>query len=351
MAFLAPPPSLPQGVATPGAYGDNVLLAFGNVAIAEIFDKTWFLLILVSLKINKWLALAAGYMALAVHVGIAAAIGYGTAHIPGLKQFTLNFITAGVLLLFALMYAWEAFETDPNADLIQEGKEEAEESFDDREASKGPIETPLPPPPPADAAAIYWQTGSLCPQCWCPAPRRRTTEESPEGSQQLCPDWKWLHTTRKSVVEWCGGRANSDARGTKKGEGDGLLPPKAPRSPGIQRLANFATVFFVVFLAEWGDRTQIVMIGLHASHPLSPIVVGSLLAFLLLSISAVAMAAYLATKRLNARVVRAVIAVSFFVFAGISLNDGLQSLHNNQFEWFNISGRSGNSGPAATLAR
>jgi len=41
-----------------------------------------------------------------------------------------------------------------------------------------------------------------------------------------------------------------------------------------------------------------------------------------------------------------VIAVSFFVFAGISLNDGLQSLDSNQYEWVNFFGRDSNSQPA-----
>ena len=342
-----PPPPLPPGVERPGAYGHDLLLAFGNVAVAEIFDKTWFLMILVSLQINKLLALAAGYIALAVHVGIAAAIGYGTARIPGLKQSTLNFITAGVLLLFALMYSWEAFETDPNADLMQEGKEEAGDVFDDNEAGKVALKE-APPPPPADAAGVYWRAGAWCPQCWCPTPRGGEGKLlEGQGPRQLCPEWKWLNTTRKAVVEWCGGRTNMDMR-KPKGEGSGLLPPKAPLSPQMQQLAHFGKVFFVVFLAEWGDRTQIVMIGLHAAHPVSPIVVGSLLAFLLLSISAVAMAAYLAAKRLNARAVRAVIAVSFFVFAGISLNDGLQSLHNTHYEYFNFFGFNGNSQPATT---
>ena len=86
--------------------------------------------------------------------------------------------------------------------------------------------------------------------------------------------------------------------------------------------------FFAVFLAEFGDRTQIVMVTLHASHPVMPIVVGSLLAFLLLSASAVLLSAFLATRRLDAKAVRIMVALSFALFAGIALHDGLQSLRD-----------------------
>ena len=331
-----PPPGLPPGSNPPGEYGHDLLLAFSNVAIAEIFDKTWFLMILVSLQINKWLAFVGGYLALAVHVGIAAAIGYGAARIPGLKQSTLNFVTAGVLLVFALLYSWEAWETDPSTDLMQEGKEGADDlTFADGEAGKAEKEVPLPPP--ADAAGVYWRSGAWCPQCWCPAPRNAMDAPSgPSEARRLCPEWKLLNATRSFLVENCGGRAASAER-RRKGEADGLLEKK-PLTPWVQRLLHFGKVFLVVFLAEWGDRTQIVMVGLHAAHPVSPIVVGSLLAFLLLSTSAVLLSAYLSTKRLNARAVRAVIAVSFFVFAGISLNDGLQALHSNQYWYFDFFG-------------
>lgn len=83
--------------------------------------------------------------------------------------------------------------------------------------------------------------------------------------------------------------------------------------------------FVAVFLAEFGDRTQVVMVSLHASHPVGPIVVGSLLAFLLLSGSAVLLSAFLATRQLDAKVVRVLVALSFALFAAIALYDGLQS--------------------------
>jgi len=51
-------------------------------------------------------------------------------------------------------------------------------------------------------------------------------------------------------------------------------------------LAVFGKAFMGVFIAEWGDRTQIAMIGQHASQPLIPVCIGSLIAFFLLTVSA-----------------------------------------------------------------
>lgn len=48
--------------------------------------------------------------------------------------------------------------------------------------------------------------------------------------------------------------------------------------------------FSAVLIAEFGDRTQIAMISLHSSLPWVPVFLGSLLAFLLLTLSAVGMA-------------------------------------------------------------
>ena len=89
--------------------------------------------------------------------------------------------------------------------------------------------------------------------------------------------------------------------------------------------SGMMSCFCAVFLAEFGDRTQIVMVSLHASNPVAPIVAGSLLAFLVLSASAALLSAFLATRRLDAKVVRVLVALSFALFAAIALHDGLQS--------------------------
>lgn len=132
-------------------------------------------------------------------------------------------------------------------------------------------------------------------------------------------------------------------------------------------------VFVAVFVAEWGDRTQVgiasgwrgdgddmgavgrlelpsfhhvvpamgllvdygclsipslsfdqvAMITLHSSAPWLPVCLGSLVAFLLLTFSAVAAATLVQHAKLSERFVLAFSAASFFIFAGLAVHDGL----------------------------
>jgi len=85
--------------------------------------------------------------------------------------------------------------------------------------------------------------------------------------------------------------------------------------------------FMAVFVAEWGDRTQVAMISLHASAPWVPVCLGSLLAFSALTWSAVAAATLLEGTKLSEKLVLGVSAVSFLVFALLSLRDGFLARH------------------------
>lgn len=89
---------------------------------------------------------------------------------------------------------------------------------------------------------------------------------------------------------------------------------------------QFWQVFLAVFVAEWGDRTQIAMLSLHSSLPLVPVVLGSLAAFFLLSLSAVLVATMLKGKRLSERLICGVSAFSFMCFSLLALNSGFQTM-------------------------
>jgi len=83
-------------------------------------------------------------------------------------------------------------------------------------------------------------------------------------------------------------------------------------------------VFVAVFIAEWGDRTQVAMISLHASLPILPVVLGSLVAFFLACSSAVLLARVLESSKLSERTISGTSAVSFFLFAVVALVSGIQ---------------------------
>jgi len=85
----------------------------------------------------------------------------------------------------------------------------------------------------------------------------------------------------------------------------------------------------VVFIAEWGDRTQIAMIGQHASQPLIPVFLGSAVAFILLTFSAVAAATLLAGRKISSRFIHGISAICFLVFALLAMRDALVHKDDN----------------------
>jgi hypothetical protein len=89
-------------------------------------------------------------------------------------------------------------------------------------------------------------------------------------------------------------------------------------------------MFGIIFMAEWGDHTQFVMISLHASQPLWPVVIGSALAFLILCTSAVLCAWFIEASvvemKLSKKTLNCIVAVAFVAFAIVSLIDGLHAM-------------------------
>lgn len=83
-------------------------------------------------------------------------------------------------------------------------------------------------------------------------------------------------------------------------------------------LTSTSTTFVLVFLAELGDKTQLVCMTLAARHRGRPVFLGAAIAFLLLNLLAVLFGATLA-HWLPEKLLAAIVAVLFAVF-------GLQSL-------------------------
>jgi len=86
-------------------------------------------------------------------------------------------------------------------------------------------------------------------------------------------------------------------------------------------LRVFWQCFIMVFIAEWGDRTQIAMIGIHATLPLIPVMLGSTVAFGLLTLSAVIVGHFLRERTLSESTVKGVCALSFLTFALFGIHD------------------------------
>jgi putative Ca2+/H+ antiporter (TMEM165/GDT1 family) len=224
---------------------DAFLLSLGMVGMAEMFDKTWFVALVMAMRHEKNIVFWACFAALAVHVVIAAAFGYSIARM--FLPSTLQFMAAALYGLFAILYAYDWYTTEADADLIAAGKDEVNECMDQE--------------------SNVQQYGTV----------------AKDGKPKALPHMSWYEI--RHVWMRC---------------------------------------FMGVFIAEWGDRTQMAMIGIHASKPLVPVMLGSLIAFGLLTLSAVIVGGYLGDKTLSESTVKAVCAVSFAVFTVIAVKDGMQ---------------------------
>lgn len=83
-------------------------------------------------------------------------------------------------------------------------------------------------------------------------------------------------------------------------------------------LTAAATTFGLIFLAEIGDKSQLVCMALAARYPHRPVLAGALAAFVLLNVLAVVFGAALA-HWVPERLLAAVVAILFAVFGILSL--------------------------------
>merc|ERR1719327_1479225 len=122
------------------------------------------------------------------------------------------------------------------------------------------------------------------------------------------------------AYEWYSSEPDSDVLTAGKEEAAEAITFTSKDRPKL--LEAFSKTMWLTFVAEWGDRTQIAMIGLHSSKPLVPVCFGSAIAFLLLTASAVITAKFIGGKQLSERLVKGVSAISFAVFTVLSIKDG-----------------------------
>jgi len=235
------------------------------VGVAELFDKTWFMGLLLALRYRALTVFTGSISALLLHTVLAAALGYAFAKV--LSRSVLNFLAFAIFLIFTVLYARDWYNADPDGDAIAAGREDAEE------------------------------------ECMLDSPQDDDNSSVKEGDgMQLLPMEAGDNEDGKA------GRARSSQA--------------APQSECLV----FSKSFTAIFIAEWGDRTQIAMVGQHASQPLIPVFLGSSLAFFLLTLSAVGAATLLSGRKLSERLVYGVSTVCFAVFALFALKDALVSI-------------------------
>lgn len=246
--------SLNMTVALDQTSTDAFLQAFSVIAVAELFDKTWFMALLCAMSFGPGLAFCASFAALVIHVLIAALMGIVFARL--LRRSVLDFLAAGVMAILAVLYAWDWASADADGDAIADRAEDAKE----------------------DMRSII------------------KADQSDSGTEVVSTD--------------------SESNDEKVSFGI------ASRS--------FIRCFIGIFIAEWGDRTQLAMISLQSSQPVVPVCLGSVAAFFVLTLSAVAAATLLKGVKLSQRLVLAVSTVSFLLFAVVSAAQGYYELRQER---------------------
>jgi putative Ca2+/H+ antiporter (TMEM165/GDT1 family) len=302
------------------------LRSLALVGVAELFDKTWFMGLLLALRYSPHIVFAGSFAALFLHCFFAAAFGLAFARL--IPQSVLNFLAAGLFAVFALLYAKDWYQANPDGDAIAAGREEAEAdcglgpngiASDDGGADKdgaakhviGKVAGGGPPKffhHDADAEEDNFWKGDHVDQ--------KDSEET-EEVEELVPDPE---------------AGNNDERSTNDTEDKAVIEEEA--APSTDFRVALSKSFVGVFIAEWGDRTQIAMIGQHASQPLIPVFMGSAIAFFFLTLSAVGLASVAGKLKLSERTVHGVGALSFGLFALLALKDsfeaiGVEDLHGS----------------------
>lgn len=236
------------------------------MSIAEIFDKTFFVILVLAIRYNNLAVWTGGSLALLVHTFLAA---FGGALInAGLKKAYIDLLAAGLYFVFALVYFLELRGLPEGQDVSERSQEVADlETYFERSqggVAEGPAEGP------AEGAE--------------PASRRK---EQP-------------------------------------GEATPLVAPP----PGPSWFMVFWAGFVTTFVAEIGDRTQVALISQHAAQPLWAVVLGASVAFLQLNGVAVLIGDIVQRQGLKERTVIIVAAVAFIVFGLITLQDAVFELRH-----------------------
>ncbi|CAJ1352014.1 unnamed protein product [Effrenium voratum] len=266
---------------------DVVVRSFCIVGVAEIFDKTWFVALICALNYGQKLAFCGAFLALALHVLLAAVLG---AVLESLKWAVLPDFT---LLTEPYPYRWACIKfnhQEPtgfgfHVSIYRSGNRDifwAYSMFGNRFRPGVAISQFF------SIQALCFSTAAVFFFLACAYFIELLTAESDDVIAERSSEAK----------ETLGEKKDSDWKDV------------------------FWRVFLAVFIAEWGDRTQVAMITLHSSAPWLAVCLGSVLAFLVLTLSAVCAASLVQHAKLSERFVLAVSAGSFLLFAVLALRDG-----------------------------
>ncbi|CAD6568241.1 MAG: hypothetical protein CYPHOPRED_002444 [Cyphobasidiales sp. Tagirdzhanova-0007] len=239
----------------------NVHNAIAVIVVSEIGDKTFLLAAIMAMRHPRIIVLCGAFSALAVMSLLSAVLGH---ILPALlpRRYT-TVAAAGLFFVFGGMMLKEGLEMPSGSEKIQEELREVQKEVEDAEEKTS-------------------STTSTA----------RRLEEAEEGNI-LSPIIQSLAspTSSSSRISLTNRRGHS--RGESKDKDF-----KASVSNVTQLFIHpiLAQTFFMTFLAEWGDRSQISTIALAAAHNVYVVTVGTILGHFTCTAIAVLGGRYLASK-------------------------------------------------------
>lgn len=308
---------------------DSFVKAISVMIVSELGDKTFFLAAILAMRYNKLTVFLGSISSLVLMTVVSALLGWGvTSLIPKIYTFYASVV---LMFFFGFKMFWDAWRMKPNE--AEELQNEAESEINRRER-RASARDPGDEPPPAD--------GEL--------PLSTIQNENAETGDNALPEPEVKSPSRKvfaqfvSSVNCLKGQKFTLAptedpappiTSTPLGEAECAAndgsQPKPPESSrfGKQCLKIFKVFvnsFGLIFLAEWGDRSQLATIVLASVNDVAGVILGGVLGHTFCTGLAV-LAGALIAKKISVRAVTIIGGIVFIGFAVATLIFGPEEDH------------------------
>lgn len=262
----------PNGMETDSLDGNNVwrdgfVSSFTMILLAEIADKTFFIAAILAMRYNKIIVFVGAYGALVIMTLLSCALGFVVNLIP---SYITHYLAASLFAIFALQMLYEAYknhgqsaqgEMEEVAAELREDDEELRVRFRKNSKTEGAHGE-------ADIVVEILPTD---------AERARSRGSSSDLARERGPSSPEERRSLTAVAE----EASSDS------EEDLSCSKKIENFFSIFINAVFIKAFFLTFIAEWGDRSQLSTVTLATTTNMYAVFIGGCLGHFCCTLAAI----------------------------------------------------------------
>ena len=281
------------------------------------------------MRYNKLTVFLGAISSLVLMTVVSAMLGWGvTSLIPKIYTFYASVV---IMFIFGLKMFWEAYRMKPNeAEAIQH---EAEEDLNRRERRGSERSTQAPDQADQDhevkAGSGFMQRLTGCFRSghrFSPAP---TEDPSASPNPQEQPLQPIPSPAQPAADDATAAETNTDPESPKpvrSSNGSGGNKPESSRfgKQCLKIFKIFVNAFGVIFLAEWGDRSQLATIVLASVNDVAGVILGGVIGHTLCTGLAIIAGALIA-KKISVRAVTIIGGVVFIGFGIATLIFGPES--------------------------